>query len=536
MHSSKPSKTPISKADLEAFLNLNSEPLEQLVTFLGFAPERLTLGFMSINFPRDREILLDLIRQDFRCQDIQLVVFYFPDPELRFLRDALLKELSDIQQEPSKKMVLMITGLEYSIGMLGEYPLVLQDLNYVRDAFTSSVPYPILVCLPNSALTRLARYAPDFWAWRMAVFQFKSSAIAVEGAVEKTLGGDYQVESLTLEDQQEMIDLLLRLLNEYPVNDQLEILSQTQTHLKILNQLGSIYYIQGDLEKAKDVFEQASQLASENKSLDETKAIALIGLGMIQKDQGNIKEAIALYKQSMIIQERIGDTLGRSTTLSHMALAIAEQGESNCALELWQQSLEISERISDFQGKNTTINNMAGVIAAQGNLDDALHLWQQSLKISERIGNAQSKATTLSSMAGVIAQQGDIDRALDFWQQSLEIQERIGDVQGKAATLSNMAGVIAQQGDIDRALDLWQQSLEILERIGDVKGKAATLSNMAGVIAQQGDIDRALDLWQQSLEIQERIGDVQGKATTLNNMARVIAGQGDIDRALELWQ
>ena len=70
-----------------------------------------------------------------------------------------------------KKLVLIIQGLEKSIGKNGDYPPVLQDLNFVRDAFTNSVPYPIVFFLPDYAIARVVKFAPDFWAWKSGFFR-----------------------------------------------------------------------------------------------------------------------------------------------------------------------------------------------------------------------------------------------------------------------------------------------------------------------------------------------------------------------------
>lgn len=84
----------------------------------------------------------------------------------------IVANLVNIKRESDKKLVLIITGLENSIGRNKEYPSVLQDLNFVRDAYVADVPHPILFFLPDYALTRLAKYAPDFWAWKRGVFCF----------------------------------------------------------------------------------------------------------------------------------------------------------------------------------------------------------------------------------------------------------------------------------------------------------------------------------------------------------------------------
>ena len=157
------------------FLQANDDRLRQLVTFIDFAAETFTLGFVSVSFAEDRAAIIEALQQHPDCQDIQFVKFKLDNPDLRFLSDELTKELADIKREPTKKLVLLLTGLEASIGMVGDYPPVLQDLNYVRNSFAASVPHPIVIFLPDKSLSRLAEFAPDVWAWRRVVIQFSSS-------------------------------------------------------------------------------------------------------------------------------------------------------------------------------------------------------------------------------------------------------------------------------------------------------------------------------------------------------------------------
>ncbi len=250
---------------------------------------------------------------------------------------------------------------------------------------------------------------------------------------------------------------------------------------------------------------------------------------------GFVQEAINHYQQALYLcpEEKLQD---KATTLGYMAQVIAEQGDITQAIALWQQSLEIQQQIGDVKGKAATLGSIAQVFRQQGDITQAIALWQQSLEIEQQIGDVEGKATTLNNMAEVFAEQGDITQAIALWQQSLEIEQQIGNVKDKATTLNNMAVAFYQQGDITQAIALWEQSLEISEQIGNVQGKATTLNNMAQVFADQGDITQAIALWEQDLEISEQIGNVKGKAATLNNMAQVFADQGDITKAIALYE
>ena len=150
---------------------LNQDIFSELLIFVKNS-EKFTLGFLEINFYPHRGLIVEELKVNPQCEEIQFVVLEFTKPSLRFLLDEITKELSKIEKLPNKKLVLIIQGLENSIWVWGEYPPVLVYMNFHRDAFKTEIPYPIIFILPNYALKRLARFAPDFWDWRSGVFNF----------------------------------------------------------------------------------------------------------------------------------------------------------------------------------------------------------------------------------------------------------------------------------------------------------------------------------------------------------------------------
>ncbi|WP_242040829.1 tetratricopeptide repeat protein [Coleofasciculus sp. FACHB-1120] len=523
--------------EIDTFLTINQQPLAELLTFIDFVDEKLTIGFVEINFAKDRDALIEILKHHPQCQEIQFAACNFSSPDLRFIRDAIVEELAEIKIEQNKKLVLIIVGLEHSIGMYGEYPPVLQDLNFVRDAFTTSVPHPILLFLPDYALTRLAKYAPDFWAWKVGIFQFKTAESTKDYAINTTLQSERILGSLEVAEKQERIDLLQRLLMEYsPYNHHGMLEENLLTRINILNQLGVAYRSLGEIKKAEDSLQEALRLTNDDENLTQIKASVLHELGILFANLGKIKQAIAYYQQSLEIKERIGDVQGKAATLHNLANIYADTGEIEQAIAYYQQSLEIKERIGDVQGKAKTLQCLGIIYADTGEIEQAIAYFQQSLEIFERIGDVQGKAATLHCLGIIYADTGEIEQAIAYYQQSLEIKERIGDVKGKAATLHSLATICANTGEIEQAIAYYQQSLEIEERIGNVKGKAATLHQLATICANTGEIEQAIAYYQQSLEIKERIGDVQGKAATLAMLGQLLALQEDSNTSLNYLQ
>jgi hypothetical protein len=205
----------LSSNETQAFINANQQTLAELLTFLDFADQKLTLSFIEINFEPDKRLLIEILKNHPDCQNIEFLILEFADPELRFLQDELIAQLKAFTPNPQKKLVVMLLGLEHSIGMTGSYPPMLQDLNFIRDSLLNTIPHPLLLVLPDYSLTRVTKYAPDFWAWRYMVFRFKTTTQVKEQVIDQTSQNRNLLESYTFPEKRERIDLLERLLMEY---------------------------------------------------------------------------------------------------------------------------------------------------------------------------------------------------------------------------------------------------------------------------------------------------------------------------------
>lgn len=442
---------------MSAFLQINQQSLAELLTFIDFADNKLTIGFVCINFAKDRNTLIDIIKNHEQCKNIQFQVLTFDDTELRFLKDAIVAELSNIAIQENKKLVLIIVGLEKSIGMSGEYPPVLQDLNFVRDAFTTSVPHPILFFLPDNALTRLAKYAPDVWAWRKGVFEFKTVESTKEYAIERTLNSEKILGSLELSQKQERIDLLERLLMEA---------SDTPNKVNILKELGVAYRSIGEVGKAEYFLQKAFKLTEDVKNLIPIRASILHEIGNIYLDWENLGEAVTLLRQFLELIKNTGNLYYKAVSLHQLAMVEAQIGNLDEAINHYQQSIELNRKIGEVRNQTASLHNLTIIYAKQGNFDEAINLNQQCLELSENISDLEIKAASLNNLAYIYAKKGDLDKAVSLYHESLELQEKIGDLRGKASNLNMLAQLIAdEKQDFTTALEYLHQSLEIFEHL-----------------------------------------------------------------------
>ena len=164
MLSKQPSPSSNSSLDHE-FLQQNSEELDSIELFAELS-EGFTIAFLEVNSDPDRAVVIEYLKNSDRFPKVQWVAISLVDEDLRYFGLEVRERLEAVELIPDRQPVLLISGLERSIGVVSEYPEVLSNLNMERDSFPRILPYPIVLLLPSYAITRCARYAPDFWSWK----------------------------------------------------------------------------------------------------------------------------------------------------------------------------------------------------------------------------------------------------------------------------------------------------------------------------------------------------------------------------------
>src|SRR5207237_338124 len=170
--------------------------------------EGFWLGFVKSNTPAQRRRLAALCKDLLEPLKIRVLEIELTEPItdlLPVLRERLAQEHAALNEDmpPSEapaptseastsssqtKLAIFVYGLERSIPSREAYPPLLSSLNLNRELFRQQVPHPLLLWLPDYALTALARKAPDFWAWRSGLYEFAPEREAAEQSLKVVRG------------------------------------------------------------------------------------------------------------------------------------------------------------------------------------------------------------------------------------------------------------------------------------------------------------------------------------------------------------
>ncbi len=230
------------------------------------------------------------------------------------LRRAVPQELEGRGAEGQEKMAILVFGFEQSIPSKGDAP-VLDELNQSRDNFPKSFSGPLLIWLPDYALTRLAREAPDFWGWRSSLSREEKAvrAEALEGLVRDYL----QMKRGERED---------RALAE------------------VLRRLGEIRIDLNDYPLAIQLFSQSLEIS---RNFGDKKGVAdsLAGLGRVNLFLDDYPKAIEYYEQSLTIDRDIRNRSGEAISSWNLGLEYEKAGDLKRAAEMMQTCVSFERDI-----------------------------------------------------------------------------------------------------------------------------------------------------------------------------------------------
>ncbi|GBE98160.1 tetratricopeptide repeat protein [Microcystis aeruginosa NIES-298] len=537
------------------FLAKNQQRLAELLTFIDFA-EGLTIGFIEVNRNEEANWIVESLMNNSQCQNIQFIVLNIDDSQVRFLLDEILNYLSKNPPLEDKKQVLIIKGLENSIGFK-DYPPILQNLNFVRDAFTYDVPYPILFCLPNDTITRFARFAPDFWAWKSGIFKFES--LLEEKNIDRQFVNFARViERDGVSETQARIDLLTRLFAEYSAEKNISMMITT------LQQLGVAYYRRGELQKAEESLLEAWNLSNPITSLEPTKVATLETLGYVYKKAKKYEEAETIYQKVLNVYSeqnfsqkwaKIQNSLG-NVYLDKNQGSKADNLER--AISCFNSALEVYTRES-FPSEWAMTQNNLGVAYSNrirgeraDNLELAIVAYNLSLEVYTRDSFPYEWAMTQNNLGNAYSDRirgekaENLELAIVAYNLSLEVYTRDSFPSEWAMTQNNLGNAYSDRirgekaENLELAIVAYNLSLEVYTRDSFHYEWAGTQNNLGNAYNKRIRGERAENLelaivaYNLSLEVYTRDSFRSEWAMTQNNLGNAYSNRIRGERAENL--
>ena len=195
--------------------------------------------------------------------------------------------------------------------------------------------------------------------------------------------------------------------------------------VRTLNNLGMLYYLLGDYEQAESVFRQALAIA-ETRPSSKAESYLLACLADIRRDQGQLDDALEMYKSALDASDELDEAYIRIYTMGAIANTHRMKGDIAVA-QSWagRTNAEAEERGGGFE--KGLCRMTAGLIERdQGDLKGAVKALEEAIELLEKASATRELASAHLYLAGAYFSLKKKRVALDLLERAATLVRELG--------------------------------------------------------------------------------------------------------------
>lgn len=220
----------------------------------------------------------------------------------------------------------------------------------------------------------------------------------------------------------------------------------------------------GAYKKSLTGFNKYVQLNGESKDfLKLGNAYSYIGI--LRTHLGDYEQAIAAYKKSRGIYERVNHLKGLADVTNNIGSIYYFTGDYLNTLKFYRESLEYRKVIRDTNGLAIVTQNIGLLFSKTGDFQEAQRHYEEALTIFKQLDMPKSVAETLSNIGYVLIEQGHFKEAEERLNRALKIANKRKNRQLRLRALSNLAELALKQSLNKEAATLFLQTLMLADSL-----------------------------------------------------------------------
>jgi len=283
-----------------------------------------------------------------------------------------------------------------------------------------------------------------------------------------------------------------------------------------LHQIASQEWNLGNLDRAKEGFDQALSLRSRWAPGSFLEADSLHSQGLIALERSDLESAEHFIKRSVVIQERLApDSFWMAFKLEALGDVYALRGDLEVAEHHFEKALDIRRRlVPDGESVATAFVRLGRLKLDQGEWQEGRDLFEKALGILKRVFPRHPMvAAVLNDLGDAALAVGELSRAEASYRRALLF---LADVAPErpwiAQSWNGLAEVETRQGNWKAALVYHQKALAIYRRVGPgTDGEARALAGLGRIAWHAGDLEQASKRLHEALRaLEAQVGRLGG--------------------------
>lgn len=299
--------------------------------------------------------------------------------------------------------------------------------------------------------------------------------------------------------------------------------------------LGRVAYEYGQLDKAETYFRQARNIL-ETIGDKSSAARTVYQLGNIHYASGRYQEALTHYRKSMNIHEVLGDQLGIADCLYSIGRVDSIMANFSEAKDTLKQSKKIYRDLGEKLGLSAAEIELGIIVIVEGHFQKGRTHFEAALALRQPLGDPALVAEAIIYLAGVCSYLGDAEQGERLVQKAMELRSHYEQpaVQGYTSLLLGLFQLSV--GDIKNALVSLQNAIDIMTSIGYQRERMLVQGYLVAVLIEDGQLTLAKRLCHESLEYIESSGARQFLGDTLNGLGMIALAEQSKAQAKKHFQ
>mmetsp|Transcript_26746 Transcript_26746/g.46378 ORF Transcript_26746/g.46378 Transcript_26746/m.46378 type:complete len:475 (-) Transcript_26746:24-1448(-) len=305
----------------------------------------------------------------------------------------------------------------------------------------------------------------------------------------------------------------------------------------VLHVLGNVHLEMGNISKALQLYDEATQVQSMLPQLSIEMGEAHARRGLLNMASDHLRK---------VLERVIPESVDAARAHSLDGFVILCRGDANASIQRLQEALRIQTKAlhSAHPDLVLTKRRMARAQRDLGRLDEAL----QTTEALEQV--LQDLPSGKLELSRVLMQKADLLRELERLPDAEQTMKQVSTMQASifskkaepdvASALNIYGGIFHDQGKFAEANIQYQEALTMnLDSVGKWHPETAAIHNSLGTLFQDvGDLTAAGVHFRECLDIQLKTlgGDNPEVASTYNNIATTLFQQGRPKEAAELLE
>ena len=281
--------------------------------------------------------------------------------------------------------------------------------------------------------------------------------------------------------------------------------SSDQFYSQIIIAKGSLHFLSGDYDRAKELYSrglEAARISSNNIEIIKAE----LNLAMINDINGEIKTARKLFENAYNLAVKINQEELGATVLSEWAVSFTYTNEPIEARNKYEESFQIFQLLKNKERIAITANNIANLFLNIGNYKAALESYELALDYAGQ--DVRTKMIALRGKADVYTNLSNYSKALHLYNEAKKISKEIKDINSEVEINSGLGILYYNLGESENALGLMLEQYDAIDKDNNPYLKAELDQKIGIIYFSLQDYGSAEKYLLSSIQLSEKHNDL----------------------------